>query len=63
MSSEWKDATTVQVKAERREQLDALRLRLSNASGKVVELREATDMALLAGLTALLAPTDAQANV
>lgn len=61
MSSDWKDATTVQVKAERRAQLNTLCLRLSNESGQMVNLREATDIALATGLTALLTPQEDQA--
>lgn len=62
MSNEWMNSTTVQIKANRREEIDQMRLRLSQAEGRVLELREVVDTVLAAGLAELHIETTASAG-
>ena len=56
MSNEWTSSTTIQVKAERRDQLEQLLLSLQAIEGRRIDLREVADRVLIAGLDALNAP-------
>lgn len=53
MSSEWTNSTTLQVKSERRNQLEQLQFKLQVLEGRRIELREVADKALEVGLTVL----------
>lgn len=53
MSSEWTNTTTVQVKTERRDQLEQLQLKLQAQEGRRIDLREVADRALVAGIASL----------
>ena len=53
MSSEWTNSTTLQVKSERRNQLEQLQFKLQVLEGRRIELREVADKTLEVGLTVL----------
>lgn len=53
VSSEWTNTTTLQVKAERRDQLEQLQLKLQAQEGRRIDLREMADRALVAGIASL----------
>ena len=53
MSSEWTNSTTLQVKSERRDQLEQLQFKLQVFEGRRIELREVADKALEVGLAVL----------
>lgn len=53
MSSEWTTTTTVQIKSERRDELEQLQFKLQAQEGRRIDLREVADRALVAGLAAL----------
>ena len=53
MSSEWTTTTTMQVKVERRDQLEQLQLKLQAQEGRRIDLREVADRALVAGIASL----------
>lgn len=53
MSSEWTSSTTMQVKIERRDQLEQLQLKLQAQEGRRIDLREVADRALVAGIASL----------
>jgi len=53
VSSEWTNTTTVQVKTERRDQLEQLQLKLQAQEGRRIDLREVADRALVAGIASL----------
>ena len=53
MSSEWTTTTTMQVKIERRDQLEQLQLKLQAQEGRRIALREVPDRALVAGIASL----------
>ena len=53
MSSEWTNSTTLQVKSERRNQLEQLQFKLQVLEGRRIELHEVADKALEVGLTVL----------
>lgn len=53
MSSEWTTTTTVQIKSERRDQLEQLQLKIQAQEGRRIDLREIADRALVAGIASL----------
>ena len=53
MSSEWTNSTTLQVKSERRNQLEQLQFKLQVLEGRRIELREVADKTLEVGLGVL----------
>ena len=53
MSSEWTHSTTLQMKSERRNQLEQLQFKLQVLEGRRIELREVADKTLEVGLTVL----------
>lgn len=55
--NDWQDTTTVQVKTERRQQLESLRLRMIGEQQQIVPLRDLIDQVLDAGLAALSQPS------
>lgn len=60
MANDWIDSTTVQVKAERRAALEALRVQKINERQEVIALRDLVDQVLEAGLASLsIAPANA----
>ena len=60
MANDWIDSTTVQVKAERRAALEALRVQKINERQEVIALRDLVDQVLEAGLASLsIAPASA----
>lgn len=60
MANDWIDSTTVQVKAERRAALEALRVQKINERQEVIALRDLVDQVLEAGLASLsIAPVNA----
>lgn len=56
MSSEWQNLTTVQVKAERRDDLIQLQIVLQANEGRRIDLRDVVDRVIIAGLAALNTP-------
>ncbi len=60
MANDWNDSTTVQVKADRRQELEALRLQVIGERQEVIALRDLVDQVLEAGLASLsIAPASA----
>ena len=59
MANEWTEITTVQIKAERRAALEALRVQVIGERQEVIPLRDLVDQVLEAGLASL---SIAQAN-
>lgn len=53
MSSDWTSLTTIQVKNERRDQLEQLQFKLQAQEGRRIDLRDVADRALEVGLTVL----------